>query len=182
VSLDHAILGFLKESDLSGYDLKTKGFDNISYLWPADQAQIYRTLEKLRSKRLVSVRRVRQSRKPDRKMYKLTPAGRFELDSWLAGSRPKPPSRDSLMLQLHFAYDLPDSDLVSIITNRRNDLQKHLDALRIRAAAQVDSELASAPRKQMLERLILFGAISQTRAAIDWMDDCLDTLSTASST
>jgi len=33
---------------MTGYDLKTSCFDQcIAHLWPADQAQIYRTLDKL---------------------------------------------------------------------------------------------------------------------------------------
>ncbi len=47
MSLKHAILGFLELSPFSGYDLK-KAFDgSVQHFWPADQAQIYRTLNQL---------------------------------------------------------------------------------------------------------------------------------------
>ena len=48
MSLAHAILSLLQQEEMTGYDLKTTCFDQcIAHLWPADQAQIYRTLDKL---------------------------------------------------------------------------------------------------------------------------------------
>jgi len=48
MSLPHAILGFLREQPLTGYALKTQRFDvSVANFWPADQAQIYRTLDRL---------------------------------------------------------------------------------------------------------------------------------------
>jgi hypothetical protein len=45
MSLEFAILGFLNYQPYSGYDLK-KIFDtSVRHFWPADQSQIYRTLE-----------------------------------------------------------------------------------------------------------------------------------------
>jgi len=48
MSLAYAILNTLQQKEMTGYDLKTSCFDQcIAHLWPADQAQIYRTLDKL---------------------------------------------------------------------------------------------------------------------------------------
>ncbi len=76
MSLEHAILGFLNTRARSGYDLKTRCFDvEAKAFWSADQAQIYRTLERLKTARLVNATVRRQSGKPDRKLYEITPAG-----------------------------------------------------------------------------------------------------------
>ena len=46
MSLGHAILGFLSRRPMTGYELKTRCFDQVaSHFWTADQAQIYRTLD-----------------------------------------------------------------------------------------------------------------------------------------
>ena len=50
MSLEYAILGFLKDHPSSGYDLK-KIFDiSVRHFWPADQSQIYRTLAQMNNK------------------------------------------------------------------------------------------------------------------------------------
>ena len=66
MSLDAAILGFLREHPRSGYDLKTRCFDDATKdFWTADQAQIYRTLERLQGAKLLTATRKRQAGKPD---------------------------------------------------------------------------------------------------------------------
>ena len=82
MSLDAAILGFLGERPRSGYDLKTRCFDGVARdFWTADQAQIYRTLERLQAAKLVRSSRKRQTGKPDRKVYSVTAAGSASLES-----------------------------------------------------------------------------------------------------
>ena len=84
MSLDAAILGFLGERPRSGYDLKTRCFDGAAKdFWTADQAQIYRTLERLQGSKLVTATRKRQAGKPDRKVYSITELGRRTLTAWL---------------------------------------------------------------------------------------------------
>ena len=47
MSLGHAILGFLNREPMTGYDLKTRCFDDdAAHFWTADQAQVYRTLDR----------------------------------------------------------------------------------------------------------------------------------------
>jgi DNA-binding PadR family transcriptional regulator len=107
VSLDHAILGFLSERPRSGYDLKVRCFDDLARaLWSADQAQIYRTLDRLRREGLVASTRKRSAGRPDRIVYDTTPAGRAELTRWLSSSDPLPRVRDAFLLRLLFASEL----------------------------------------------------------------------------
>ena len=55
MSLEQAILGFLNYRPFSGYDLK-KIFDtSVRHFWPADQSQIYRTLNRLAEKSLAEM-------------------------------------------------------------------------------------------------------------------------------
>ncbi len=65
MSLMHAILGFLSYKPRTGYDLKTACFDeSVAHFWPADQAQIYRTLDKLTEQGLVAFQPVPPHRDP----------------------------------------------------------------------------------------------------------------------
>jgi DNA-binding PadR family transcriptional regulator len=176
MSLDAAILGFLGERPRSGYDLKTRCFDGAARdFWTADQAQIYRTLERLQAHRLVSVARKRQSGKPDRKVYSLTDLGRQTLSAWLGSLVPLAPPRDAFLLQLYFAAESTDGDLVSHLQARRAVHQERLDDLRANAlAAAQDSEVSA--RQASLRDAAFSGAIAVERAAIDWLDDCIEEL------
>lgn len=174
MSLDLAILGFLAEKPRSGYDLKTRCFEGpLRSFWTADQAQIYRTLERLRTARLVSVTRRRQATRPDRRIFEITHAGREALAEQLGTPTPLPPLRDPFLIQLYFAAALDDEALLAVLESRREEHQKRLEALRARAA-----ELASGKdldnRDAVLKQTAFDGAIAQQRALIDWLDDCVE--------
>lgn len=173
MSLDHAILGFLREQAMSGYDLKNVCFDrDARHFWTADQAQVYRTLDRLERRGLVTARRERQRSRPDRRVYSITRAGERELDAWVASPLPLPPLRDPFLIQLRFAAELSGADLASLLSARRAELQQRLDALRARAAAAPPAS----GRVATLDRLTLEAAMSDARASIDWLDDALETL------
>ena len=176
MSLDAAILGFLGERPRSGYDLKTRCFDEAARdFWTADQAQIYRTLERLQAARLVSVRRQRQSGKPDRKVYSLTEVGHQTLSAWLGSLVPLAPPRDAFLLQLYFAAESADGELVAHLHARRALHQGRLDGLRAHGAASAQDPDVSA-RQALLRDAAFSGAIAVERAAIDWLDDCIEGL------
>ncbi len=174
MSLDHAILGFLGEHPRSGYDLKTRCFDTeVGAFWTADQAQVYRTLERLQRSKFVSVTRRRQSGKPDRKIYEITYAGREELAAWLASAAPLPAFRDAFFLQLYFGASLEDDALLELLNVRRDAHQTRLGSLRA-DSAKLAADHSLSPRTMTLRQTAYDGAIARERAAVDWLDDCIE--------
>jgi DNA-binding PadR family transcriptional regulator len=114
MSLEHAILGFLNYRPLSGYDLK-KIFDtSVSHFWPADQSQIYRTLNKLADKGFAEMEVIAQADRPDRKEYSITPAGQEELQQWLVTPLPFGGHRNAPMIQVFFAGQLSNAEIVEM--------------------------------------------------------------------
>jgi len=177
VSLDHAILGFLADGDLSGYDIKTRCVDkDASHFWTADQAQVYRTLERLEKARHVTSREKRQSGRPNRKVYSITQAGRGRLDEWLATTHTLPPYRDPFLIQVYFGSELPDEALAEVLERARDQRQSRLKILRERATSHAMAVGSAADRPALLHRMTLDAAMATERAAIDWLDDSLDTL------
>lgn len=173
VSLDVAILGFLAERPSSGYDLKTRCFTGpVSAFWSADQAQIYRTLDRLNKDGLVNSVRRRSSGKPDRRIFEITPAGRDHLHA-LLGTAPSPPYRDAFLMQVYFSEQLTDGELVETLTARRASHQSLLDSLRQHSAELAEDKQLSA-RKAVLRQTAIEGAMARERALVDWLDDCLE--------
>lgn len=175
MTLEHAILGFLDRGPMTGYDLKTRCFDEaVGHLWTADQAQVYRTLERLSRQGLVRSRAVPQRGKPDRRVFTITTKGRAELMAWLRRAPALPPLRDPLLVQLSLSAELPDDELIALLEQARNAYQKRLDALRSESAAHSDLTGAPQRRSKVLSDMALAAATSAARTAIDWIDDSID--------
>ncbi len=177
MGLEHAILGFLDREPMTGYDLKTRCFDEAAgHLWTADQAQVYRTLERLAARRLVSSRLMTQRGKPDRRLFSITRAGRVSLDAWLRTAESPVPLRDPLLLHVSLAGALPDREIAGLLRSARDDYQARLVRLRAESAGPTPECAAHTARDAELHRMTLAAAIGNARAAIDWIDDCLERL------
>jgi PadR family transcriptional regulator AphA len=177
MALEHAILGFLSRGSMTGYDLKTRCFDDAAgHLWTADQAQVYRTLDRLAEQALVRSRLVPQRGKPDRRVYSITPAGRTTYQRWLASPVLPPPMRDPFLLHLFFAPDLPDADVLGLLENARVEYQRRLEHLRGPARSDLDAwgVRTGRARDTELRLMTLAASTSATRSAIDWIDDSIE--------
>src|ERR1043165_4880357 len=100
MALRHALLAALLEGEASGYQL-AKRFDvSVANFWSATPQQLYRELDRLESDGLVQARLVRQRRRPDKRVFTLTDAGRENLHRFTAAP-PRPPAmRDELGVKL----------------------------------------------------------------------------------
>ena len=175
MSLAHAILGLLQQEERTGYDLKTSCFDRcIAHLWPADQAQIYRTLEKLVEQGWITCAVEIQHDRPNRKVYSVTEAGKDELIRWLQGSQPLPTLREPLLVQLFFAAQLPNEAIIQL-------LEQQLAAHREKLAECEMIELPSlgdksASREQIMQRLVLELVIQREQTYMDWLKTAIDVI------
>ena len=103
MSLRDAVLAALLEGESSGYDL-AKGFDaSVANFWMATPQQLYRELERLAEQGLIQARIVHQERRPNKRMFSLTEAGREAIRQFTRKS-PKPSViRDELMVKVQAA-------------------------------------------------------------------------------
>lgn len=109
MSLKYAVLAALLEGEASGYEL-SKVFDiSFANFWPATPQQLYRELERLAQDGLVEARFVQQERRPNKRMFTLTEAGREDLRSFAAEPPRRPTAvRDELLIKLQ-AMDDPET-------------------------------------------------------------------------
>ena len=114
MSLDHAILGFLQYKPLSGYDLKAEFDFSLQLSWPADQSHIYRTLARLAEKKWIDTQIVRQTSRPDRKVYHITQKGREELLRWLSVPALNKDVRLAQLIQIFFSGHLSDEQVMKL--------------------------------------------------------------------
>ncbi|MEH2350883.1 MAG: PadR family transcriptional regulator [Nostoc sp.] len=176
MSLAYVIIGFLQQQEMTGYDLKTSCFDRcIAHLWPADQAQIYRTLDKLVEQGWITCTIEIQRDRPNRKVYSVTEPGKAEFARWLETHQPLPTIREPLLLQLHFAEQLPNETIIHLLEQQFAARIKKLAECEIIDLPSLGDE--SANREQVMQRLVLELAIRREQTYIDWLKIAINVIS-----
>ncbi|MGO9108497.1 MAG: PadR family transcriptional regulator [Thermoguttaceae bacterium] len=174
MSLDHAILGFLRYGPLSGYDLKERFDLSVQHFWPADQSQIYRILAKLDEQGYTRVKVVEQENRPDRKVYTITQAGREELHRWLTTPLAMDDRRSASLVQVFFSGQLADEEILGIFRRAAEQCRAGLEALRkVPAQAHQFTEGIKNPREAWCWFLTLECGIRLTEAKLAWMEDVI---------
>jgi len=126
-TLRYIILGLLGARPMSGYDIK-RAFDrSLATYWNAGNSQIYTTLKALAANGSVTSELVHTEGRPSRRVYRLTPRGRGELDAWLLEPIPGRFTKDEFLTRLFFCGQTGDGVAL-------RHLEAHRDALRAQLA------------------------------------------------
>jgi PadR family transcriptional regulator, regulatory protein AphA len=175
MSLKHAILGFLNYHPYSGYDLK-KIFDtSVQHFWPADQSQIYRTLSRLTEKSYVEMERVPQEDRPDRKVYHITETGRVEFIQWLSGPPPLDSHRSAHLVQVFFAGQLPNDELLAKFEGFAAIMRAILDQYdQVPENITIYENEITSPREHFFWMLTLENGIYNMRANLEWAESVIE--------
>jgi PadR family transcriptional regulator, regulatory protein AphA len=108
-------LGVLTEGDQTGYEIKQRFEEAFNHFFGAGFGSIYPALADLQRRALVSCRSVEQDRRPDKKVYSLTAAGRAALVAELATTAPRHKVRSEFLVLMYFAHLLPPERLARVI-------------------------------------------------------------------
>ncbi len=99
----------------------------MRHFWPADQSQIYRTLARMSENGWVEIELIRQETRPDRKLYHITLAGEDELRRWLLEPLPPEENRSAEMIQVFFAAQLSDEEILGIFERAAEMMRNGLE-------------------------------------------------------
>jgi DNA-binding PadR family transcriptional regulator len=124
----YVILGLLTFREMSGYDLKLLADRSIKdFYWSPTKSQIYGELRRLELHGLATMREVIQERRPDKRIYTITPAGRAAMQQWLARTDVKPDTyKSQLLLKLFFGHLVSAQHLIALVAERQQELQVYL--------------------------------------------------------
>ena len=175
MSLEHAILGFLNYRALSGYDLK-KIFDtSVRHFWPANQSQIYRTLNRLTESGWAEMEKIEQVSRPDRKEYSITEAGRDELQKWLATPLPFEDNRSAPLIQVFFSGQRSDEEVLAMFEGVADMVRAGMamyDAIPLQIEAYED--YIQSPREFYFWMLTLDIGKNTARANLEWLEGVIE--------
>lgn len=110
-------LGLLCDGDASGYDLKKQFESTFKHFYPAGYGSIYPSLAVLADQGLVQCHAMPQDKKPDRKVYRITEAGRQAFGASLADASPEHKLRSEYLVAMYFADYLEPEQLEQMLTN-----------------------------------------------------------------
>ncbi|MGA9851786.1 MAG: PadR family transcriptional regulator [Gammaproteobacteria bacterium] len=122
-------LGALTFGDASGYDLKKFFETTFSHFCAAGYGSIYPALAELTAEGLVSCLELPQEGKPDRKLYRLTAAGRKTFLGKLEKTSPQHRVKSDFLLALYFAHLLPPGRLENLLDGRIAELDRQIDLI-----------------------------------------------------
>lgn len=177
MSLPHLILGALRETPSSGYDLDKRFQESIGHFWTTDRSQIYRTLHRLERDGLVRLEVVRQEDHPDKKVYYVTEAGEAALRAWLVAPLPEydMPVREGWLGQLFFGERLDNATLLALLEDYRVQVQAAVDTLQaIRAGVLAHLHGSAISRRGRLRLLTLDYGIVVQGAYVRWLEQAMD--------
>lgn len=157
-----ALLGFLHDGPMTGWDLVVTAQERIGEFWSITQSQVYRELAAMARRGLVEVG---PTGPRDRKPHRITAAGRRAFAEWLDREPGPDYVRIPLLLTIAFAGHLPAQRLAAIIEAKRAAHARTLAGYRAARDAVRASGEADPTRLATLE----FG-LRHEQAVLDWFD------------
>lgn len=119
------LLGLLRRGAQSGYELSTFVERTVAHFWPLTRGLVYRELRRLEDRGLLAGQHIAQTRRPNKRIYEVTAAGRAAFADWLtapgfADERP----RNELLVKLFFGADLDERSLHEVLAGARENAER----------------------------------------------------------
>jgi DNA-binding PadR family transcriptional regulator len=164
------LLGLLAEGERSGYDLLKRAEASVAHMWAPAKSQLYAVLPRLVDAGLARRKRVRQSGRPDKQVYRLTAAGRRSVVAWLEDSPPR--TWDEVLLKVFFAR-LASRDALL----RQLEEQREVQVAQLEEYGAIERAIAANPDRRLGYLTLRFG-LALIPARLDWLDEAIKELST----
>jgi DNA-binding PadR family transcriptional regulator len=161
MSVRHALLALLTEGPKYGLRLRQEFESRTGEMWPLNVGQVYLTLQRLERDRLIESDD--SEREGPQKAFRITPAGRDELASWL---RTPPdlasPPRDELVIKVLVALRLPGVDIPGLLQVHR----RHL----VELMQRYTHIKAEAPAEDVSLALVADAELFRLEGIVRWLD------------
>ena len=167
-----AVLGLLTFGEMSGYDLKgLADYSIANFFWSPARSQIYAELRRLTSLGFVTEVEVRQERRPDKRIYRLTAPGRRALRVWLELPEVAPDVfKSTFLLKIFFGRSTPRETIIAQVEERRRQVEERL-------AQYADKEATLQGREALaFAYLTLKSGIAAMNAQLLWTQEVLEEL------
>lgn len=165
----YALLGLLLETPAHGYDLSRRftpssALGDVIHLSPS---HLYALLARLERDGLIAGEMQDAGNHPQRRVYRLTDAGREAIERWI--DEPVSHPRDMRIdfpLKLYIARRAAPARAAELIARQRTVFQDYI------ARLEAEEKAADSPEDATFLDLMRLGRIGRAQAALDWLDHC----------
>ncbi len=156
IAPEPALLGFLQDEPLHGYDLHKRVNANLGGVWRLGLSQMYAILIEYETRGWIkTVMTTAQNNRPARKMLKLTPAGRRAFDAWMKQSaRGLREFRVDFFARLYFARAAGRPALREFLEHQIASTQQEYDSLHSAKTTSDFGEVVRSFRLAQLETIL----------------------------
>ncbi|MGW0044228.1 PadR family transcriptional regulator [Rhodococcus sp. NPDC003348] len=175
MALEHALLVSLSEQSGSGYELARRFDKSIGFFWSATHQQIYRVLKRMDEAGWVTGEAVGQQGRPDKRVYRVSDAGRAELARWIAEPTEVGHLRNELAVKIRAAAYADPGDVRAEVVRHRDGHAQRLEVYRMieKRDFPVPARLSGSALHQYL---VLRGGIRVEEGFTQWCEEILAAL------
>lgn len=163
LTVEHALLGFLRGGPMHGYELHRRLSDpaGLGQVWRLKQAHLYGLLARLEEEGYLTSRQQAQPARPARKLFRLTRSGKAAFLDWVQSPVVRGREfRMDFLVKLYLAEREDPSLAPQLVERQRTALQDWLAAQQAQAARLLPASYAA--------RVCQF-RIGQTEAMLAWL-------------
>ncbi len=126
-----ALLGFIEEEPRSGYDLKRAIDERMEHLLEMSAGTVYYTLKRLEAKGWVKGSTTRKGKRPEQRVYRVTPAGKEAFGHLLEEAMDRPHQFVSPFdLALYFTPQMKPEVVTRAVDKHLADLARFRESMR----------------------------------------------------
>ncbi|MFE6688618.1 PadR family transcriptional regulator [Streptomyces sp. NPDC057743] len=163
------LLALLANGPAHGYELKHALQTLLGAAYPQPNVgQIYVTLGRLEKAGLIVGEEIEQPDRPNKRIYRITEAGREAVSAWFGDATVAPRVRDEFFIKLALASRAGAASQIALINKQRRHYLKAMRELSRLAASQ--------DRDNRVAHLLIEGALLHLQADLEWLERCQEEL------
>ena len=163
MTVRQSLLAILDQGPCYGYQLRAEFARRTGGTWPLNVGQIYNTLDRLERDGLAEKG---ETDEQGHVYWRITDAGRADVRRWLDSPVDRGAgTRDELAIKLAVAATLPGVELAEVIRTQHAASAARLQALRTRAADDLDPA-----REDLARSLVADALVFSAEAELRWLD------------
>jgi len=157
------LLAFLAREPGSGYDVMLK----IQPFWQAKHSQIYPLLAQMEENELLTSYWIKQSEKPDKKIYSITDSGIRKLKEWMYMPLPDPITRDELSMKTFCMWMTDRDNAIEIVETRKAYFTRRLESFN-NMLQKIPEEKRTFGNREFYDYILIQKGIFNAKAGQDW--------------
>ena len=179
MSLKYGILGLLNYTAMTGYELDKAFGDSLSFFRQAKTSQIYRELAAMERDGWLTGERVIQTEKPNKKIYRVTAAGRKAFEAWLSSPEKDIGEamhvRNDFLMRVFFAGETDDERAVAMLCAFRERCAETIARFASveGAIARYGASVNDVARTTKYWRIVAMYGEAHYRTEMEWVDKAI---------